>query len=301
MTDVESETADDAAGPSKSYEITRIVRRTLTELAIRGKLTRREADDAPVEDALREAATDRDSYRKARSQERRARRSGADSGVTVSAAPPFEAPSGWAWARFDQVATVASRLVDPAGYLDSPHIAPNHIEKETGRLLPYRTVREDKVTSSKHLFEPGQVLYSKIRPNLCKATMATFAGLCSADMYPIKAHISADYLLAYMLSPTFTRTVTAEDSRLAMPKVNQEQLGAAWIMVPPAGEQVRLVRKLHGLVSACDELESRLEAQRLQRERLVAALFGGLIAADDTSDFEALWRRIFENFSILFG
>ncbi len=67
--------------------------------------------------------------------------------------------------RFDEVARVASKLVDPADYADSPHIAPNHIESETGRLLPFGMVSEDGVTSAKHQFFAGQVLYSKIRPS----------------------------------------------------------------------------------------------------------------------------------------
>lgn len=85
---------------------------------------------------------------------------------------PWTLPTTWRWARFDEVARVASNLVDPRAFLDSPHIAPNHIESETGRLLPYGTVREDGVTSAKHRFFRGQVLYSKIRPYLAKVIVA---------------------------------------------------------------------------------------------------------------------------------
>jgi hypothetical protein len=60
-------------------------------------------------------------------------------------------PPGWEWAPFADVAGVDSDLVDPADYLYLPHIAPNHIESRTGKLLPYGTVRDDGVTSSKHL------------------------------------------------------------------------------------------------------------------------------------------------------
>ena len=63
-----------------------------------------------------------------------------------------ELPRSWNWARFGDVASIDSNLVDPANHLTLPHIAPNHIESRTGRLLPYSTIKEDGVTSGKHLF-----------------------------------------------------------------------------------------------------------------------------------------------------
>jgi len=115
---------------------------------------------------------------------------------------PWALPLNWRWARFDEVARVASNLVDPADYPDSPHIAPNHIESGTGRLLPYASVREDGVTSPKHRFFPGQVLYSKIRPYLAKVVVADFDGLCSADMYPIESEMDSRFLKWWMPHPS---------------------------------------------------------------------------------------------------
>jgi len=103
-------------------------------------------------------------------------------------------PETWKWVKFQDVADIQSNLVDPASYLDSPHIAPNHIVSSTGELLEFTTVSADKVTSSKHLFEPGQIIYSKIRPYLAKAVLINFSGLCSADMYPIKSRINSAFL-----------------------------------------------------------------------------------------------------------
>lgn len=52
-------------------------------------------------------------------------------------------------------------------YQSFPHIAPDNIEKKTGVLLEYHTIAEDGVTSGKHRFYSGQILYSKIRPYSC--------------------------------------------------------------------------------------------------------------------------------------
>src|SRR5690606_27250390 len=138
-----------------------------------------------------------------------------------------------------------------------PHIAPNNIEKGTGRLLPYGTVGEDGVMSSNHLFREGQLLYSKIRPNLSKVVIVDFDGLCSADMYPIRAHIHASFLKLAMLSTVVLAQVTRNDNRLAMPKVNKDQLNQFIVPVPPLGEQRRIVDKFARLMALCDELERR--------------------------------------------
>lgn len=166
---------------------------------------------------------------------------------------PWSLPADWRWSRFDEVARVASRLVDPAGHADSPHIAPNHIESQTGRLLPYGTVASDGVTSSKHQFSAGQVLYSKIRPYLAKVVVAEFDGLCSADMYPIESELESRFLKWWMLTREFTRRAAGEQARTVLPKINVRGLSALPVPVPPIAEQRRIVQTL-------EEHLSRLEA-----------------------------------------
>jgi type I restriction enzyme S subunit len=179
------------------------------------------------------------------------------------AAALYEIPPTWRWARFDEVAVIASNLVSPSSYPDAPHVAPDNIEKRTGRLLSYRTIREDGVFSSKNRFFSGQILYSKIRPNLSKVVVVDFEGLCSADMYPIQPLIDRGYLHLYMLSVPFLRIVTADENRLAMPKVNQEQLSAVPVAVPPLAEQRRIVARVDELMKLIDQIE---RAQRSREE-----------------------------------
>ena len=47
----------------------------------------------------------------------------------------------WKKSRFDEVATIKSNLVNPLDFPDLPHIAPDNIEKKTGVLLEYHTVK----------------------------------------------------------------------------------------------------------------------------------------------------------------
>lgn len=167
---------------------------------------------------------------------------------------PYDLPRNWVWARFDQIASIDSNLVDPARYPTASHVAPDNIEKFTGKLLPYRTVAEDGVQSSNHHFHSGQILYSKIRPNLSKVVVVDFPGLCSADMYPLSTGLDRAYFHRFLLSEPFLVQVTSDDNRVAMPKVNQLQLSAVLVPVPPLAEQRRIAARVEELTLQLDRL-----------------------------------------------
>ena len=162
--------------------------------------------------------------------------------------------------RFDEVAEIKSNLVDPADYPNYPHIAPDNIEKKTGVLLDYHTIEEDGVKSGKHLFYPGQILYSKIRPNLSKIVVVDFKGLCSADMYPIEAKGDAKCLWYYMLSEEFLEQASSAGSRSVLPKINQKELSRLKVSLPASiDEQKEISGILDTLLER--ELQSKQTAE----------------------------------------
>lgn len=181
---------------------------------------------------------------------------------------PWPIPDEWLWAEWKSVARVTSNLVDPADHQSLPHIAPNHIESWSGKLLPYRTVAEDEVISSKHLFSPGQILYSKIRPYLAKAVIVDFPGLCSADMYPVETSLEPGYLKWWMLSPEFTRLAAGEQARTVLPKINKHALGGLPVPVPPQDEQRVIVDLLEDHLSRLDAASRAIEDSLIRLKAL---------------------------------
>lgn len=236
------------------------LKQTILDLAVRGKLVEQDAEDEHAEKMLSLIAPNKVKGSKP----------GKTPKFTVcpitKAEVPFGIPDAWAWARFSQVAKIRAELVQSLDFPDAIQIAPDVIEKGSGRLLSIRTVAEAGVRGPNSRFYKGQIIYSKIRPSLSKAVIAEFDGLCSADMYPLDARIDANFLLRLILSEPFLQQVRVAENRVKMPKLNKESLNAFAVPVPPLAEQRRIVAKVDALMALCDALKARLaDAAQTQR------------------------------------
>ncbi len=183
-----------------------------------------------------------------------------------------EIPSTWSWTKFSDVATVVTNLKTPDDYPEYPHIAPNHIESNSGRLLPIKTVKEDKVISPNHLFSADSIIYSKIRPYLCKAVVVDFEGLCSADIYPIKTTLNIKFLHMWILSSYFTKYASQNQSRVVLPKINQTALYKLPVPMPTSEDQKAIVEKAEAMLTYADSIESKLTAARERVDNLTASI-----------------------------
>lgn len=162
-------------------------------------------------------------------------------------------PLGWIPVEWE-VAPLLSKIdlpqgqVDPriAPYPDWTLIAPDHIESATGRLLSCVSAKEQSAISGKYLCAPGDVIYSKIRPYLRKATVAKAHVLCSADMYPFTPHsdVHSEFLLNQLLGERFSRFAESVSMRTGMPKINREELSECSLAWPNIEEQSAILEVL---------------------------------------------------------
>jgi type I restriction enzyme S subunit len=166
---------------------------------------------------------------------------------------------------------VVEGQVDPREpeYRNLPHINGEVNESGTGRLLKFRTAAEDGLISGKYLFQPGMLLYSKLRPYLRKVTIAPTRGVCSADMYPLVFDLKrVDTLFAMysLLAEPFTTYAVDASRRARMPKLNRDQL-LAWDMPLPESlaDQRRIAAELNQSLAAVGS------ARRAAEGRLAAA------------------------------
>jgi type I restriction enzyme, S subunit len=172
-------------------------------------------------------------------------------------------PAHWEVKKWRYCCHVTEGQVSPDDdrYRDRIMIAPNHIESGTGRILFTETADEQGAISGKYLVKPGDLIYSKIRPGLNKACIATGEWLCSADMYPVEVTTSdlrVRYLLHFVLSEPFVRLMVDESMRVAMPKVNREKLAACPLLIPPPPEQDRIATFVQRETARIDALTAKV-------------------------------------------
>lgn len=167
-----------------------------------------------------------------------------------------EIPAEWSLVPFSKFARVSANLVNPSDYQDYLQVSPENIEKDSGKLLPCKTVSEVGVESWNHFFHKGQILYSKIRPKLNKVCIAPFDGLCSADMYPIDTDNISKFVVYTILSNDFNQQVAMiTENRVKMPKINQKELSKIIVVLPANRmEQQEIVDYLDGECGKIDAL-----------------------------------------------
>jgi len=152
------------------------------------------------------------------------------------------------------------------------HIGPEDVEEGTGRILHPRTASELGLISGKYHFQPGEVVYSKIRPYLRKVALPSFEGICSADMYPLRANddsLDSKFLYFWILSEQFTKQAVSHQSRTGIPKINRTQLESTSMPLPPYPEQRAIAHVLRAVQRAKEATEKVSAATRQLKASLM--------------------------------
>lgn len=182
------------------------------------------------------------------------------------------------------VAEIASSLVDPrvTPYVDMPHLGAGNMLTGSDELVGIKTAREEKLISGKYLFDEATVLYSKIRPYLRKAARPDFAGLCSADVYPLTpkaGRLDKDFLFHTLLGRDFTEYAIGGSDRAGMPKVNRDHMFGYTFDLPPIAAQKQIARSIDQAHLACGTL-TEMALQKISelddlRQSLLHKAFAG--------------------------
>jgi type I restriction enzyme S subunit len=187
--------------------------------------------------------------------------------------------------------TIKSGQVDPRApaYRDLPLIAPDHLAQQTGRLLKKESAAAQGAISGKYLVNPGDVIYSKIRPYLQKAYKCDFEALCSADMYPFtpRPGVDASFVLHTILGRNFTNFATSVSARSGIPKINRAELSEYRMPVPPAQEQRAIGRALDDVDDLVATLEQLINKKQAIKQGLMQQLLTGRTRLPNFADS---WR-----------
>ena len=227
-------------------------KRTLT-LAIQGKLVPQDPNDEPASVLLEHIRAEKkaklgkkfvDSYIYKGDDNCYYEKVG-ETVTNISDEIPFELPENWAWIRlgyiidFSKSDTITASQIDPSSWV----LDLEDIEKDSGRLLQKKAMRETQSKSDKHSFYKGNVLYSKLRPYLNKVIVADDDGYCTTEIlaFDFGQYITAQYAQIYLMSPYFVDYAMAGAYGVKMPRIGSIRGNAALMPIPPLNEQIRIV------------------------------------------------------------
>ena len=183
----------------------------------------------------------------------------------------------WIKKTFTDIASIDTNMINVFdNYENYPHIGIESIEKGTGEIIGYRTVKEDKVVSGKYLFTEQHIIYSKIRPNLNKVALPKCKGVCSADAYPIlvKNDECHRVFLAYtMRSKIFLDYIIKLSNRTNLPKVNKKQVEGFICPVPPLDLQNRFADYVSSIDKSKLAVKKSLEELEILKKSLMQKYF----------------------------
>ncbi|ENE8453171.1 restriction endonuclease subunit S [Shigella flexneri] len=243
------------------------LKQTILQLAVMGKLVPQDPNDEPASELLKRIAQEKAQLVK----EGKIKKQKPLPPISDEE-KPFELPEGWEWCRIGNIVNIKSELVSPKDYLTLYQVAPDIIEKGTGRVISKRTVKESGVKGPNSRFYKGQIVYSKIRPSLSKVFLAEYNGLCSADMYPLDCYINPNYLLKYILSIPFLMQVKKAENRIKMPKLNSDSFYNIIVAIPPYNEQQAIFDKINSIEAVCNGLISYIGIYHKTQLHLADAL-----------------------------
>ena len=185
--------------------------------------------------------------------------------------------SGWFPVKFGDCAEIVQEKVLPATMGDALYIGLEHIGEGTLSLSGEGLASD--VASTKTKFETGDILFGKLRPYFRKVVQAPREGVCSTDIWAVRAKDGVDqrYLYYCMASEEFVGFATAGSEGTRMPRATWEHVSRHTFPLPPISEQ----RDIAHILGTLDE---KIKLNRRMNQTL-----------------EAMARAIFEDWFVDFG
>ena len=185
--------------------------------------------------------------------------------------------ANWRAVSFGQIALPRTRRVDPrASGLGDFCIELEHVQSGTGRLAGAASSRDR--SSLKTAFEPGDVLFGKLRPYLRKYWLADRPGVCTTEIWALAAQpelVVPDFL--YQLVKTDTFIAAANNTTgTRMPRADWHSLKELEVTIPAPDEQRAIASILHDMDEELAAIDAHIAKLRMIRSGVAVDLLSGL-------------------------
>ncbi len=276
------------------------LRELILQLAVMGKLVPQDPEDEPASVLIEKIEAEK----KRLVKEGKIRKS--------KQLPPidreeilFKIPSNWKWIRLGQIgdwgAGATPNRKDPdyyggkikwfkSGELNEKYITESE-EKITEIALKDCSLRTNK---------KGDVLIAMYGATIGKVAIlnteaTTNQAVCACTCFP---GVYNEYL--FILLKAYKQYFTNQGAGGAQPNISRIKIINTIAPLPPLAEQKRIVSKVDELMARCDQLEARQQKKKELRSKLNSAALDKMLSAESQDEFEENWRRICENFDLIY-
>lgn len=139
--------------------------------------------------------------------------------------------------RLDELVTPVTNKVSGAKDPTSHYVGLEHMKMESPFLLGASPATHS--TSTNSVFEAGDILFGKLRPNLRKSVQAPFSGYCSTDILVLRARSGTDSRFAAKLFHSEGVVSAAIKTAIGtrMPRTSWHSLAGVEVFCPTLPEQ----------------------------------------------------------------
>jgi len=274
---------------TKNCEQIEMLRKTIRNLAIRGKLVPQDPKDEPASELLK------------RLQNKKANSQAALPEIPADTMP-FALPSGWQWVRFGQLITDADagwspksegfpRSGDKWGVLKVSAVSWNKfLPDENKQLLP------EVVPPERAQVHRGDFLISRANTSelvaKCVVVEEEPVNLILSDKIvrlQIAEECSKEFICMVNNHAVHARSYYAGEASgtsLSMKNVSRAVIYALAVPLAPAAEQRRIVDKVGELMSLCDRLEEQLITRQVGTSKFLEAVLDASLRDQPISEDE---------------
>ncbi len=284
------------------------LRELILDLAVRGKLVEQDANDEPAAELLQRIEGERNKL----VAEKAIRKLKSPSGIDEDD-KPYDLPSNWKWARFGDIALElrygtskkCAHNSDGVAVLRIPNVVKGYIDTDDLKFAELSDKERDDLQLAS-----GDLLL--IRSNGSTSLVGRSAVVNGAAngfafagyLVRIKTLDGATYpqYLHLGLNSRAVRDQIEKPIRTTsgVKNINSTEIGNLLVPLPPLSEQRRIVSKVDGLMSLCDELESRGSKRVKLREHASRCCLDRLVSSRSRRDLSSAWQRLSDHFEVLY-
>lgn len=185
---------------------------------------------------------------------------------------------GWILKRLEDICSISNVRFDPVSSdIERKCIELENLSSGNGRLLHYTSTKN--LRSQKAVFYKDDVLFGKLRPYLRKYWHATFDGVCSTEIWVIKANEGIDSCWLYcIVQSDYVINAANKSTGTKMPRAEWDTVKKTEVYIPQTiSIQKEIAKIISDIDAEIEALETKLAKYRMIKQGMMNELLTGRI------------------------